>query len=41
MKYPTLKKFMKLNNITDKTKAKNLLKKIKENHKKGLYYTLI
>ena len=41
MKYPTLKKFMKLNNYTDKVKAKKLLDKIKDNHKKGKYAILI
>ena len=37
MNYPTLKKFMLLNNLKDKKKALILLNKIKDNHKKGKY----
>ena len=40
MQYPSLKKFMKLNNISDKKHAKKLLDKIKENHKNKKYFTL-
>lgn len=36
-KYPSLKKFMLLNNIKDKKRAKKLLQKIKKNHKNGNY----
>jgi len=37
-KYPTLEKFMLLNNLTNKEKAEKLLEKIKDNHKKGKYF---
>ena len=40
MKYPSLKKFMLLNNIKDKKHAENLLQKIKDNHKNKKYFTL-
>jgi hypothetical protein len=35
MKYPTLKRFMELNNYTNKVKALKLLKQIKKNFKEG------
>ena len=41
MKYISLKKFMQLNNFKDKTKAKKLFDKIKQNHKENKYITLI
>lgn len=40
MKYPSLKKFMELNNISDKQKAKFLLDKIKAIRKTGKYFTI-
>ena len=39
-KYPSLKKFMLLNNIKDKKHAKILLQKIKDNYKTGNFKIL-
>ena len=40
MKYPSLKKFMELNNYTDKVKAKLLLIAIKKAFKEGKSFSL-